>query len=146
MYVKKEELRDAVARLVETMKGQDGLNTLEKARRDVDESETLLQATHSEIVTRLAADPKHVIKTDVDHYNDTLRVHVRIPRDEADMLDVLKRDAQAKRERLWALRSQRSYVPTSLRELEAWLVRLDNDVKTRTVNVKAEFAKELGLI
>jgi DnaJ-domain-containing protein 1 len=45
-----------------------------------------------------------------------------------------------------AARNRLRSVPTPTSELEAWLVRLDQDVKTATVAIKREFANELGMV
>jgi len=147
MYVQKTDLRAAVAkRLADNVTLRP---TVETAR----EKYTTLMNEYGEarlaLFTKLAANPTTVSRMSADNYDNRLHITVNVPRVEQDRLDVQKAAVDQAKNELWELQEKlrrRQYVATTKLELEAWLVRLDNDVKTETVNIKREFAQELGMI
>ena len=146
MYVQKTDLRAAVVRQLDTIKGQNGKTLRQKAEDEAARLEKELRDFRTELFTRLAADPKTVVQTKADDYNDRLIVAVKVSDGDHAKMTIMRDKASDARHRLYALRDKVRYASTTVLELEAWVVRLDNDVKTETVNIKREFAQELGLI
>lgn len=146
MYVKKTDLRNAVAQQLDTIKGQNGKTPRQQAKDEVKRLDKELREFRLELFTRLAADPKTVVETKADEYYDRFIVAIKVSdKDHAKMV-IMRDEANEARRRMYDLQNKVRYTSTTPLELEAWLVRLDNDVKTETVNIKREFAQELGMI
>jgi hypothetical protein len=147
VYVKKTDLREAIAKRLAADVALPP--TVETAR----EKYATLAKEYGEarlaLFTKLAANPTTVSHMAADNYDSRLHITVNVPRVERDRLDVQKDAVDEAKNELWLLQEQlrrKQYVATTKLELEAWLVRLDNDVKTETVNIQRGFAQELGLI
>lgn len=146
MYVQKTNLRAAVAQQLDTIKGQNGKTLRQKAEDEAARLENELKDFRTKLFTRLAADPKTVAGTKADDYNDRLIVVVKVSDGDHAKMAIMRDKASEARRRTYELRDKVRYASTTVLELEAWLVRLDNDVKTDTVSIKREFAQELGMI
>jgi hypothetical protein len=146
MYVQKADLRAAVARQLDTIKGQNGKTLRQQAEDEVRRLDKELKDFRLELFTRLAADPKTVAGTKADEYNDRLITVVKVSAGDNAKMVIMQDKLSEARRRMYDLQNKVRYASTTPLELEAWLVRLDNDVKTETVSIKREFAQELGLI
>jgi hypothetical protein len=147
MYVQKTDLRTAIAKRLQS--DMQLRPTVETAREKYATLDKEYGEARLALFTKLAANPTTVSRVTADHYDNRLHITVNVPRTEQDRLDVQKAAVDEAKNELWVLQEQtrrRQYVATTKLELEAWLVRLDNDVKTETVNIKREFAQELRLI
>jgi len=167
MYVKKDELRAAVAERIAELNGtaeKPPVKTSATLRAEYNTLCTEITARQGErLLAYVKADTARLTKVDAHGFYQYdgwagIRTSVEIKLDPEEQERLLTEQAAIKAaDKAWRdaydlewygrNRGRRSdYTPASLRELEAWLVRLDNDVKTATVNIKREFAQELGLI
>ena len=162
MYVKKEELRAAIVTRIEHVRtnAPERVKTANELRDEVYALEEAFRAERATIMREhIRSGAATFTRVTVDHWKaDQAMVTVDLPTEIKKTFNAREDAIQVARQ-LWHKQSELEGAdrrkrhgrygdqqPTSIRELEAWLVRLDNDVKTATVNINKQFAAELGLV
>lgn len=158
MYVKKEDLRAAVVARIAELSSSEQVKTSQELYGEKQKLIDAFTVERSQLFRELlTADPTLLSEFRADPYSNrrftgqvNLTPELQTLFDERnkaiDDLEAQVRVAAARERALYQRRGRRADPPASVFELEAWMARIDNDIKTATVNIKRDFAIELGLI